>query len=184
MLPCAGRSPTGRVDTAATRLTRCLFPGWRTKLVGVEKTRTSAAPSACRRTSTRTRSGRDDTLRTTTSCQRCQGATRAFPNASVVGVVASSPADAAPSATSPAPSSVTAADGSRRAVPVRTLRSADASSSGRASASTAAAPATAAAAALDPLTVVKRPTGSPTEPGVAVAIATPGATTSGLTRPS
>ena len=84
----------------------------------------------------------------------------------------------------PAPWADSGSAASLRALVTSTLRRSVASSSGRACASTAAAPATAAAAALVPLTVPKRVGSSGSTLGSVVAMLTPGATTSGLTRPS
>ena len=184
MLPCAARFPTGRVDTAATRLTRCRFPGWSTKLVRVENTRTSAAPSAWRRTMTRTRSRRRETLRTTMSCQRCHGTERAFPNASVVGAVGELSGGRTPQRDQPCaflghgrrgqpPRGPREHAAQSRSVEQRPRLGKDGGRS-RDGRSRGARPADRRVAA----------DGIPVGPGVAVAIATPGATISGLTRPS
>ena len=107
----------------------------------------------------------------------------ARPKATVAGATESSVVDAAAGSMPPAPSRVTGWTPPRGwALPTRTARSSDAVSPVRACETSAAAPAATAAAALEPLTVEYR--GEPSPEGSNVARPTPGATTSGFTRPS
>src|SRR5205807_713166 len=136
--------------------------------------------------SIRIRTGRSrvERFRTTSVCRPSHPEPPARPTARLAGSTASSAADAAPGSTRPAPWAVTGVAASGRAVSARRLRSAEASSAVRACASSAAAPATTAAAALEPLTVPYVGVPAVPVPGSEVVRATPGATSSGFTRPS
>ena len=182
--PSAGACPSGLPATRTRRCTRIVRPAASDNRTGRMLNCNGPAPSCATTTCSERMSRRKVTLRRATTWSPCQRPLVARPNASDAGAAVTSVAVAPPTSIRPAPCDATGSPASGRAEPTRSPFSASASRYGRACARSAAPPPTSAAATLVPLTVPKRAEPSGFVPGSAVSSATPGATTSGLTRAS
>src|SRR5215208_7169978 len=179
--PLAPSSSSAIAETLSCTLEDA--PGPRLRWAGCAVNETFTGPGWSGTSPNPTSSGLLDRFLTVSVWEEDQPARPARPKATVAGSTESSAVDAAAGSMPPAPSRVTGWRPPRgSALPTSTARSSDEVSPVRAWETSAAAPAATAAAALEPLTVEYR--GEPSADGSNVASPTPGATTSGFTRPS